>query len=1031
MPANTNNDRQQDSIPAAEKKHDTPALGRLEQTEQALRASEKRFRKIIELNADPIMVNSNGIVRYVNPAAEDMFGRTAQDLIGSEVGIPFVAGEKGEVDILDQQGVHHIAEMRVVEIDWDGEHAYLATFRDITDHKQLEEELEQRVQERTAQLEQITQQLSIELEEREKAEQIVLQRDAILEAIEFAAQRFMTHTNVKQELPIVLEYLGSVSQTSRVIVCSVPDHETDTYCDIVGAWTSPDNPFLDSDRHVSTASLTYLSPRWRERLRRSFAIHGDIRTFPPNERHHFMQQHITSVVMIPIFVDQVWWGFLELDECKPYRTWSPSEIDALRAAASIIGTAIQHEHVLCALRISEERFRTITDFTYDWVMWTDPDGTPKYVSPSCTRITGYTPEEFYTLPNLVETIVHPEDRSWVVRYLHHEIESQEAGNALFRIMTKHGEERWIGHVCQPVFDAEGQWLGQRSSNRDITKQVHAEHALRESEAQFRAAAEGSFDSFFLLKSIRNATYTIIDFCLVDINSRAEATLQRNRNELIGQTISSISPINQIEHFLDQCIHVVENQKPLMQEFEIVSPNHIPAWYEHQIVPLDDGVAINMRDITGRKHAERALRESEERYRAFVEGTDDLIVRVDCTGCITFINHTAKRIYGLSPDQCIGLSTFEFVHPDDRARTRAAFEGWQKNQATSATFENRQVSRNGTTYHMHWTVRIHYDSNNTVTAIDSIARDITDRKRIENILRESEARYRTISELISDFAYALHITPDGTPLLAWVTDAFTKTTGFTMQEIGARGGWDTLIYKEDVSTVRQSRKHLLEGQQSDEYVVRIITKEGTIRWLRNYSRPVWDKAEGRIAHIYGGMRDVTEWKEAMEAMHESDQKFLRFFEHAYDGLVLMNNQGYIIEWSKSAEHICGQKKLDVIGMPLWEILFDLNPTPHKDPAQFEQAEAEAHTFFNYGYLTENYIENHEIRHTDGKDRIIQTLIFPIQTEKGLLFGSIIRDITTHYYCSETCPYIIDNPMKKTILLQHNQEQTPTEREMEQQ
>ena len=131
-----------------------------------------------------------------------------------------------------------------------------------------------------------------------------------------------------------------------------------------------------------------------------------------------------------------------------------------------------------ALRASEERFRTLAEYTYDWEYWRGQDGKFCYVSPSCQRITGYSPDEFMAEPTLLERIVHPDDRNKLARHFRSENPNPAPHAIEYRIVSRTGDIRWIEHICQPVYDTDRNWLGQRASNRDITDRKQAELALK-------------------------------------------------------------------------------------------------------------------------------------------------------------------------------------------------------------------------------------------------------------------------------------------------------------------------------------------------------------------------------------------------------------------------------------------------------------------------------------------------------------------------------------------------------------------------
>ncbi|AXS79078.1 bifunctional diguanylate cyclase/phosphodiesterase [Dechloromonas sp. HYN0024] len=126
-----------------------------------------------------------------------------------------------------------------------------------------------------------------------------------------------------------------------------------------------------------------------------------------------------------------------------------------------------------AYQESEERFRTVADYTYDWEYWEGNDREVLYISPSCLRVTGYSQAEFISDRSLADRIIHPEDRPLFQKHLE-SIRTQEGSQLSFRIIRKDGEVRWVAHGCRAVISSNGNRRGRRVSNRDITDLKNAE-----------------------------------------------------------------------------------------------------------------------------------------------------------------------------------------------------------------------------------------------------------------------------------------------------------------------------------------------------------------------------------------------------------------------------------------------------------------------------------------------------------------------------------------------------------------------------
>lgn len=161
------------------------------------------------------------------------------------------------------------------------------------------------------------------------------------------------------------------------------------------------------------------------------------------------------------------------------------------------------------LRSSRERFKTVADFTYDWEFWLDENGKCVWVSPSAKRTTGYDAQDFYNDPDLFRKIVHPNDAAAYMACGSRHCGEEPPRTAQFRIIRKDGQTRWIGHVCQPVYDFEGNWRGRRGSNRDITEIKKAEALQHDVERiarhDLKSPISGLISAAAALKDMNNLT----------------------------------------------------------------------------------------------------------------------------------------------------------------------------------------------------------------------------------------------------------------------------------------------------------------------------------------------------------------------------------------------------------------------------------------------------------------------------------------------------------------------------------------------
>jgi PAS domain S-box-containing protein len=282
----------------------------------------------------------------------------------------------------------------------------------------------------------------------------------------------------------------------------------------------------------------------------------------------------------------------------------------------------------------------------------------------------------------------------------------------------------------------------------------------------------------------------------------------------------------------------------------------------------DWIYAVARDITDLGEIEKALQESEARYRSVVTSMSEGIVVHGKDGAILTCNRAAERILGLTQEQMKGLTSVDprwhTIHEDG-----SPFPG-ETHPAMITLRTGRSVSNVVMGVHkpdgdLTWILVnsepiISHDDGKSVSAVVASFTDITDLKRMSEALKQSEIRFRTISELITNYAYGFLVLPDDELKYEWVVGAFEGITGYTAQQLNTQGGWLNMIYHDDLPVALERLKRLMNGQETiDEF--RVIDASGNIRWIRDYAKPIWDEQENRVVFIYGAAQDITAHKQA--------------------------------------------------------------------------------------------------------------------------------------------------------------------------
>lgn len=225
-----------------------------------------------------------------------------------------------------------------------------------------------------------------------------------------------------------------------------------------------------------------------------------------------------------------------------------------------------------------------------------------------------------------------------------------------------------------------------------------------------------------------------------------------------------------------------------------------------------------------------------------------------------------RIFGLAPAEFPTNTEqfFRLVHPDDAASVRSTIErAFTEGEPGFAT-EYRVISKDRGERWVRDVARIERTTDDKPIRVNGIVQDISEEHAATQALKENEEQLRIFSELASDYVYVVH-TDTGVLTPSIVAGSFERVTGYTIEEVAAKGGWTKIMHPDDLAASEGLIEKMGRGVPFvNEY--RITSKLGDTRWLRDHVRPV--VADGKLIRLVGGVQDITERKLLQEQLQES-------------------------------------------------------------------------------------------------------------------------------------------------------------------
>jgi PAS domain S-box-containing protein len=536
-------------------------------------------------------------------------------------------------------------------------------------------------------------------------------------------------------------------------------------------------------------------------------------------------------------------------------TLSKWETEEGMSFTAIINDITERKRVENELKQSKAKYEALIEnipgATYSALAY--PEGPVTFISERWKEWTGYGSKDFYTDPQTWLKSIHPDDRESVKEKFSRAIANREKYTFEYRLVHKDtGEVRWVNDSAQPILDDRDEIIRFDGIVTDLTERKKSEELLELERNKLTAILDSMADGVFIVNNKYEIEYA---------------------NPVILKEFGDICEKKCYEYFHDRdkaCSWCRNDEvfqgKTIRWECYFPSKQRT---YDLVDTPLKnaDGSISNLeifRDITDRKQAEEALRESEERYKNLVGNIPGAIYRcaLDRHWTMHYISDMVSSICGYPAADFIGNKERTFnsvIHPDDRdmlwEEVSAAIE-----RKEAFTVEYRILCAEG---NIKWVLeegRGIFDEAGRVEFIDGALFDITDKMLAEKALLESEDRFRNLVANIPGLVYRYGLGKDWTML--YISEMAEEITGYPAADFvdSKVRTFNDVIHPDDQERVWKIVSKGIEEKKSFSVEYRVVTADGKIKWVLDEGRAVPNE-EGESQFLDGAIFDITDSKEA--------------------------------------------------------------------------------------------------------------------------------------------------------------------------
>lgn len=572
------------------------------------------------------------------------------------------------------------------------------------------------------------------------------------------------------------------------------------------------------------------------------------------------------------------------------------------------------------LRRSEERYRSLVENVDGVIYVVEPQGKIIYISPAVERIFGYSVEEI--LGQNVSRFLHPGDLNFFETRLKRALDGRSIPSEL-RFIDKSGLVRFVRTYGRPIIEG-GRLKGLNGVMVDITEQKKVEEDLKQSEERLNLAIEGADLGIWNWDMLTDE---------VTHNDRYAEMIRLQSGEKSDMTAwkRSIHPedLPIVEAGLKD---ILEGKTPLFDlDYRTISGGDWIWVQDRGHVVKRDGegnptkMAGTMQDITWRKKMECDILEASEKRRELERIVNRspaiaFVQRVPLGGPVEFVSENVNQL-GYTPDDFYsGSASFDgnLVHPDDRKTVSSELSRQIEAGSDSFSQEFRVLNSSGDLRWLSSNVWICRDEDGAVTAVEGIALDITDRKKMEMALAESERRFREMADALPQPIFECDLQGNVTFANQTAFDLY----GYDREDLEKGVSIFQVFAYEDRENMMKNFKRSMSEDRVFTYEYTGLKKEGTTFNLIVYSRPII--REGRPVGLRGTIVDITERKRVEENIKQLADLSEKLVEIASPIIFVIDRRRRIFLWNRSAEEVTGYSAQEVMGDE--EIWTTLIPDP---------------------------------------------------------------------------------------------------------